>query len=302
MGAFKKVALLGKGRLGSAILQQLVDNGFAVTVLSRDPSAIKDLPSGAEAKQVDYSSHDSLVEALRGNDVAISTFSFTARVDQEVVIEACIKAGVKRYVPDDWGSVSTDPKAQSLPMYHAVVKVQESLKQKADEGLIEYTIFSVGAFLDILLDLPLILDVKKGFIRMFDDGQHPFSSTSLESIGKAVAGALKAPEATKNRNLLIHDFVLTQVKVLAIAKKYSSQTLQWTEARVNAQQELEQAFENVKKNPSNHALVLPLVQAVLLSGKYRGAYPAVDNALVGLPLLTDEELERKLASKLQRDD
>jgi hypothetical protein len=222
-------------------------------------------------------------------------------LDQEAIIEACIKAGVKRYVPADWGSVTTDPKAQSLPMNYPVVKVQKSLKQMADKGLIEYTIFSVGAFLDYLLDFPFILDVKTSSIRIFDDGEHPFSSTSVHSIGKAVAGALNAPEATKNRNLFIHDIVLTQAKVLAIVKKYSPPTIQWTETRVNAQQGLEQALQNVEKNPTDFRLIFPLLQAVLLSGKYCAAYLEVDNELVGLPLLTDEELEKTFAAKLQHN-
>lgn len=294
-------SVLQKGRLGSAVLEELVNNGFTVTVLSRNPSGIKDLPSGVEAAQVDYSSQDSLVEALRGNDVAIATFASGALFNQEVIIEASIKAGVKRYIPADWGSLTTDPKARTLPMNYPLVQVQESLKKKADTGLLEYTIFSVGAFLDYILDYPFILDLNTSSIQIFDNGEHPFSSTSVHSIGKAIAGALNAPEATKNRNLFIHDTVLTQAKVLAIAKKYSPPTVQWTETRVDAQQELEQALKNVEKDPTDFKLIFPLLKASLLSGKYRVAYPEVDNELVGLPLLTNEELEKKFAPKFQHD-
>ncbi|KAL2209746.1 hypothetical protein CC79DRAFT_1340510 [Sarocladium strictum] len=264
-----------------------------------DPSGVKDLPSGAKATKVDYSSHDSLVEALRGKDVAIATFSSAAMLDQKAIVEACIEAGVRRCVPADWGSVTTDPKARSLPTNYPVVQVQDLLEEMANKGLIEFTIFSVGAFLDFLLDFPFILDIKTWSIRIFDQGERPFSTSSLSSIGKAVAGALKSTETTKNRNLLIHDTVLTQAKVLAIAKKYSSPTVGWTETRVDAQQELERSLENVKKDPTNFQVIFPLLQAVVLSGKYRAAYPEVDNELVGLPLLTEEEVEKKLAPKFQ---
>lgn len=80
---------------------ELVNNRFTVTVLSRNPSGIKDLPSGVEAYQVDYSFQDSLVEGLRGNDIAIATFASAAIMNQEAIIEAYIKAGVKRYIPAD---------------------------------------------------------------------------------------------------------------------------------------------------------------------------------------------------------
>ncbi|KAF4341639.1 hypothetical protein FBEOM_4423 [Fusarium beomiforme] len=300
MSSYKKVALLGKGRLGSAVLEELVNDEFSVTVLSRNPSGMKDLPSGVETRQVDYSSQDSLVEALRGNDVAIATFGSGAIMGQEPIIEACIKAGIKRYIPADWGSVTTDPEARTLPINYPTAQVQESLKKKAEAGLLEYTIFSVGAFLDVLLDFPFILDLKTSSIQMFDNGEHGFSTTSLHNIGKAVAGALKAPEETKNRNLFIHDTVLTQAKVLAIAKKYSPPTVQWTETKVDGQKELEKSLDNFSKDPTNFNLIFPLLKALLLSGKYRAAYPKVDNELVGIPLLTDEELEKKFAPKFQR--
>jgi hypothetical protein len=294
-------SVLQKGHLGSVILEELVNSGFTVTVLSRNASGIKDLPSGVEAAQVDYSSLDSLVEALRGNDVAIATFGSGAIMNQEVIIEASIKAGVKRYIPSDWGSLTTDPKARALPVNYPMVQVQESLKKKADAGLLEHTIFSVGVFLDYIFDFPFILDLKTSSARIFDNGEHPFSATSLQSIGKAVVGALNAPEATKNRNLLIHDIVLTQAKVLAIAKKYSPPAVQWTETRVDAEQELEQALKNLAKDPTDFNLIFPLLQAAVLGGKYRAAFPKVDNELVGLPFLADEELEKKLAAKIQHD-
>ncbi|KAF5259324.1 hypothetical protein FOXYS1_10057 [Fusarium oxysporum] len=300
MGSFKKVALLGKGLLGSAVLEELVNNGFTVTVMSRNPSGVKDLPSSVEVAQVDYSSQDSLVEALRGHDVAIATFGSAAIMNQEQIIDASITAGVKRYIPADWGSLTTDPKARTLPINYPLIQVQEYLKKKADAGTLEYTIFSVGAFLDYVLDFPFILDLRTQSIQLYDHGEHPFSSTSVHSIGKAISGALKAHEATKNRNLFIHDTVLTQAKVLAIAKKYSPPGVQWTETRVDAQKELEQALENLKKDPTDFNLVFPLLKAALLSGKYRSAYSKVDNEVVGLPLLTDEELEDKFASKFQQ--
>ncbi|CAG9985881.1 unnamed protein product [Clonostachys byssicola] len=300
MASFKRVALLGKGLLGTAVLEELVNAGFDVTVLSRNASAVKDLPSGTKIIQVDYSSQDSLVEALRGQDVAVATFGSAAIVQQQGIIEASIKAGVKRYIPADWGSLTTDPKARSLPINYPLIQVQTLLKEKADAGTLEYTIFSVGAFLDYVLDFPFILDLKTSSIQVYDNGEHPFSSTSVHSIGQAIAGALKASDKTKNRNLFIHDVVLTQAKVFALAKKYSPPGVQWTETRLDAKQEFEQALKNLEKDPTDFNLIFPLLKASLLGGQFRAAYPQVDNELVGLPLLTDEELEKKFAAKFQQ--
>lgn len=46
------------------VLEELVNNGFTVAVLSRNPSSLKDLWSGVNVAQVDYVSQDSLVEAF----------------------------------------------------------------------------------------------------------------------------------------------------------------------------------------------------------------------------------------------
>ncbi|KAJ3531398.1 hypothetical protein NM208_g8893 [Fusarium decemcellulare] len=299
MSSYNKVAVLGKGLLGAAVLEELITAGFNVTLLSRDPSKVKDLPAGVKTAQVDYSSEDSVVEALRGQDVAVATFGSEAIITQDKIIDAAIKAGVKRYIPADWGSVTTDPKAKTLPFNYPVVKIQDYLKKKAEEGALEWTIFSVGAFLEYVLNLPFLIDLRSKSVQLYDEGQHTFSSTSVHSVGKAIAGALKKPEATKNRNLLIHDIVLSQAKVLALAKKHSPPGTQWTETRIDAAKEFEQSLENLKKDPTDFHLVLPLLKATILGGNYRAAFTDVDNELVGLPLLTDEEFERKLESTLR---
>lgn len=288
-----------KGLLGSAILEQLVKNQFTVTVLSRSASSVHDLPSGVKVHQVDYSSQENLAEALTGQDVVVNTIGMSGILGQKTIIDASIKAGVKRYIPADWGSFTTDPNARTLPILQPMVEIQDYLKDKAAAGALEYTIFSVGAFLEFVLDLSFILDPKAHSIRLYDEGRHPFSSTSVASVGRAVSAALKAREATKNRNIFVHETVLTQAKIVEWAKKYSSLGTRWTETKLDAQQELDRGLEYLEKDPGNIAHVFSIMNASLLGGKYRSAYSKVDNELVGLPLLTDKELEARAASKFQ---
>lgn len=104
-----------------------------------------------------------------------------------------------------------------------------------------------------------------------------------------------------NENLLSDDTVLTQAKILAIAKKCSSPNVEWAETRVDAQLELEKSLKNVVKDLTNFQVILPLLQAALLSGKYGAAYlySEVDNELVGLSFLMEEEVEKEFAPKFQ---
>lgn len=109
--------------MGTAVLGQLSKNGFEVTVLSRDPSSLGKLPAGVSVSAVDYTSIESLVSALQNQDAAVATLGDAGIFGQKAIIDACIKAGVKRYIPSDWGSITTDPTARHLPTNYASVQI-----------------------------------------------------------------------------------------------------------------------------------------------------------------------------------
>ncbi|OBR12537.1 NmrA-like family protein [Colletotrichum higginsianum IMI 349063] len=298
MSTFKNVALLGKGYLGSAILKELVEGGFNVTVLGRSESTKDGLPDGVGFKVVDFASIDSLTPALQGQDAVVSTVSKAGLLTQPVAIDACIKAGVKRYIPSDWGSFTTDPKAHSdlATVLGPMFNTQKYVIEKARAGEIEYTIFSVGGFIDLFTRIPVAFDFANKSIIMYDDGVHPFSITSIASIGKAVVGALKNPDATKNRNLKIHELLVSQAQLLALAKKLSPPGTQWKETKLDGKTEWENALKAVLEDPYNETKILEVIKTSLFSGRYESAYGKVDNELVGVPLLTEKDLEEKMAA------
>ncbi|WYZ45187.1 hypothetical protein EsH8_VIII_000503 [Colletotrichum jinshuiense] len=299
MSAFQNVALLGKGYLGTAILNELVNAGFNVTVLGRSESSKEGLPAGAGFKVVDFSSVDSLTPALKGQDVVVSTVSKGGLLTQDVVIEASIKAGVKRYIPSDWGSFTTDPKAHQefAAVLGPMFKIQELLANKARAGEIEYTTFSVGGFTDMFAQVPFAFDYANKSIELWEGGIHRFSSTSIAGIGKAVAGALRNPEATKNRNLKVHELVVSQAQLVALAKKYSPPGTEWKQTEVlDGQAEFEKAIKAVQEDPVNEYKMMGALKAALLSGRYAAEYKKVDNELVGLPLLSEKDLEARFVS------
>ncbi|KAH1551310.1 hypothetical protein LV164_001336 [Aspergillus fumigatus] len=117
MTTIQKVALLGKGFLGSAVLDPLVKAGFDVTVLTRCRSSVEGVPVGVAVVEVDYTSIDSLEHALP--------------------IDASIQAGVKRFIPADFGALTTAPEAQGLPVRARPVEIQNYLKGKARLGEVE---------------------------------------------------------------------------------------------------------------------------------------------------------------------
>ncbi|KAL4916950.1 hypothetical protein BDW62DRAFT_185171 [Aspergillus aurantiobrunneus] len=74
-----RVALAGKGRLGTAVLNELLKANFQVTVLTRSASSIKDdVPPGVPVREVAYTSAESLQVALKNHDAVVSTVAGVA--------------------------------------------------------------------------------------------------------------------------------------------------------------------------------------------------------------------------------
>ena len=104
------------GVLGFHIAEALLNDGsFKVKVLRRLPETQNDkadllASKGAEIVYVDYNQHDALVNALKGTDALISAvapghtsgaYDFDAL--QTPLLDAAKKAGVKRFIPSEFG-------------------------------------------------------------------------------------------------------------------------------------------------------------------------------------------------------
>lgn len=241
---------------------------------------------------VDYDSLESLESAFRGQDVIVSTTGGEATLGQKLMIDAAIKAGVKRFIPSDFGSLTTDPAASHLPHHIPLVEIQKYLQAKAEEGLIEYTIFSIGAFTDFILNYGMAFDWKTKSAEVWGDGNNPISTTSLAGVGKAIAGALKNPVPTKNRNLHVHELIVTQAQLLALAKKIAPDA-EWNIKTIEDREAEFKRFQDVVKAEPNFPNIIALVKGSVLGGLFNPYYENVDNDLVGLELLSEKDLEVK---------
>jgi uncharacterized protein YbjT (DUF2867 family) len=288
-----------KGLLGSAILTQLLEKGFEVTVFTRSQSSIRDLPTEVHVAEVDYSSLSSLADALKGKDAVVSTITSAAIPEQKIIIDAAIQAGVKRFIPADFGALSTDPSAKELPIHIPTAQIRQYLDEKARDGQIEYSVFSNGIFLELIFSFPFLFDHANRKVELLDNGEHPFSVTRVTSIAKAVAGLLKNPEGTKNRIFYIHDMATTQAQLVKLVKRHSSPEPQWTETKLDAGVELQKHLESFARDGFNLENGAGLLRAAILGGKYASEYKAVENERFGLELWTEKELDAFVASKIE---
>jgi hypothetical protein len=138
------------GNLGPSIVQALLSSNFTVTALTRADSK-STLPAGVHVAKVDYADHNSLVAALRGQDAVVSSIATPALLQQKAIIEAAAEAGVKRFIPSEFGINTTKlPAGSGLEKILAgKLEVQKLLdeKVKSSEGF-SWTGVSTSLFFD----------------------------------------------------------------------------------------------------------------------------------------------------------
>lgn len=122
----------------------LQKSSFNVTVISRKGSD-KTFPKEVKVVNVDYESFDSLKSAFEGQDAIVSLMASAALGVQTKIIDAAIAAGVKRYIPSEFGSNTADPKTvAAVPFFQDKVDIQNYLKSKEKE--ISWSAIITGPF------------------------------------------------------------------------------------------------------------------------------------------------------------
>ncbi|KAM0261395.1 hypothetical protein ACHAQJ_002247 [Trichoderma viride] len=282
-----KVALAG--HLGSVVVQQLLNSGFAVTALTRGGS--HNFPPSVSVVQVDYNSVDSLTNALKGQDATVATLGPGGVGLQKNLIEASIKAGVKRFIPSEFGSDTTNKKTAQLPVFGGKIAIQNLLKEKAASSGLTYSILFTGAFLDYGITNGVVMDLKNKSIEIFDGGDRPYSTTTTTHIGQAIASILKHEEETKNRAIYVRSAIITKNQLLAMGKKAVGPD-GWTEKAVDMDRLVVDAWAELEKpNPNPGVWAFSMIKASVWGEGYGLPFQTVDNELLGIKELTPEELQ-----------
>lgn len=152
MSSLHNVIVVGAGgHLGPHVLRAFdSDSHFKVSILSRASSAAT-FPSHLRVHTVgdDYPQAD-LLEAFKGQDVVISTIATASAGVQKKLIDASVQAGVKRFVPSEFGcNVRNEKGFQVIPQYFGgKVDTVDYLKSKESEGL-TWTTFVTGSFFEL---------------------------------------------------------------------------------------------------------------------------------------------------------
>jgi putative NADH-flavin reductase len=286
--SIKNVIIVGaSGNLGPSILNAfLKEPSFNTTVLSRQGSS-STFPTGVKVIRADYESHDSLKEALQGQDAVLSLVGGMALGDQNKLIDAAIAAGVKRFLPSEYGSNTLDKRGHAIvPAFEAKFGTVTYLQSKEKE--ISWTSIVTGPFLDWGLRIGFFgLDGSSKTATIFDDGEAVFSTTNLHQIGVATVNALRNADLTKNQYVYISGFQTTQKEILATAEKVTG--TKWTVKNASVKDHIEEG--RAKLQAGDFSGILNLLQGATFDREQLGDFSSAGlwNEKLGVPKESFEE-------------
>jgi len=223
MSGLKSIVVAGgTGGLGSFVIKSLLalksstNPNISVYALSRT----SDASSTPEKLGVDYDSEESILSVLKkvDADAVISTLGSPALMAaQHNLVKASAKAGVKLFVPSEYG-LPTDLDHGKTNIYGFKAQTVDAAKEV---GLPYLRVFT-GLFSDIALNGPLLgLYLSPPKLVTLGPGDKPFSLTTREDIGSFLAYAItNVPLSTlQNKILRIEADRVTYNDLLTIAEE-----------------------------------------------------------------------------------
>ncbi|KAG5987781.1 hypothetical protein E4U43_004945 [Claviceps pusilla] len=295
----KNVTIVGAaGNLGSTVFQKLVDSKqFNIQVLRR-PESTSQYPAGIKVIDVDFRSIDALTVALQDQDVVVSVLGATSLHLQTGLIDASIKAGVRRFIPSEFGSDAGHPKNRALLPFIEKVKVEDYLVEKAKTTSLSYTFIYTGAFLDWGIRYNFVLDTSSYQPVLFDDGNQPFSTTTLDTIANGVVGVLTHPAGTENQTIYLSDFKVSQNELLSIAKKVAP-SKPWQPKQVPLDAAVAEADKRLAQGIVDMGTIVPYLYRSLFDPSHGGSFQKTDNERLGVTPKDKTILEELYAEVLK---
>lgn len=186
-----------------------------MTILSRHSSKSRKFPPNSKVITVDddYPVHQ-LVNAFKGQDALVSAIPGRPYTAHLRMIDAAVQAGVKRFIPSEYGNNTCDAAAEQVPLYADKAKVIAKLKASESTGL-TWTAIHAGQFFDWGLEagwLDYHLEEKRAVI--YDSCDRRWSTANMGTVATAVARVLLKPDETKNQPVFVTSFTVSQLEVL----------------------------------------------------------------------------------------
>ncbi|KUL87443.1 hypothetical protein ZTR_04767 [Talaromyces verruculosus] len=309
---YKNIILVGGGgSLGSVLLKTLLSEpSFKVSVLTRQSSkARSSFPSNATVIDIDDSYPvDALVKAFQGQDAVVNAITSFSVADQLKFIDAAIIAGVKRYVPSEFGLDNNNKAARDLsPVFRDKGLVQDYLRSKESTGLTWtaiacgmwigwYAYISSLSLLFVCKSPPMLIYTPQRSLRhnflgfdyaartmtYTDDGEGYLSTTTLDSTALALNRILLSPGTTANQIVFLSDFATTQKDMVETIERLTGE--KWQRKSINTAETIPALKEGWQNG--NAFAGYGLINIGFTKGTYSGHFEpvySVRNKELGLP-------------------
>lgn len=290
MSAIKNVTLVGgSGLLGRFVLEKLLaSNKFNIQVLQRTGSS-STYAATVKVVEADFEDLQSLTAALEGQDAVVSTVGEKGIIGQKLLIDAAITAGVKRFLPSNFGSNMSNPNSRKLPVFKGKVIIEDYLVEKSKTTDLTYTLVYNGGFTDFAIKNKVIMNFSEYKPTIFNGGDSKFSCTSLPTVGDAVVGVLSHPAETENRAVYVSESFISQNQLLSLAKSIAPNK-PWAPVDADLNVVFAGALERLAQGQHDMPTVIPILLKSILDNEYGSNFAENDNELLGIKEKGDEFL------------
>lgn len=274
------------------VVRNLLAANFQVTALVRPSSDASAVPAGVEVRAVDFSDAAALTEALRGHDAFVDC-TLTQDDTPLRLMDAAAAAGVYRYIPSDWSLDPHNEAASALPVFSKRVERDNYLFEtcKKSSGSLTWTVVANGPFLDWNLHTGFMgIDLRGRRASLFDGGDNRVVWTTLDSVGRAVAGVLQHAEETADRAVFVQSVVKSPREMVRHAEAALGGAKFETED-VDAGEANQKALADLFSGKANMLTFGTMIRYANARPEMSSPWAKTDNALLGVPEMSDGELE-----------
>ncbi|GKT89309.1 rossmann-fold NAD(P)(+)-binding protein [Colletotrichum tofieldiae] len=201
--SIKTVAVVGaSGLVGLRVVKALLEKGFEVTAISREILNSR-IPIRSRP-------------AFAGQDAVISAISTVAVIvpgAQDPLIDAAVAAGVKRFIPSEYGLNTRNLEGEILGDWlKAKTAAVDYLIKKTEESTnFTWTGIGTSLFFDWSITRGIYgISLENRSITIFDSGNQKVSTTSLAFLAEGIVAVLQHPVETANKYINIVEFEVTQ--------------------------------------------------------------------------------------------
>ena len=262
MAGFQSILVLGAGELGMAVLRGLAEHpqrkSHKICVLLR-PATID---STDPQKQAQRSEFQSLGISTKAGDVITASISelaalcepFTMVISctgmvagpglQIKLTQAILKAGIKRYIPWQFGvDYDTIGRGSAQDLFSEQLDVRDLLRGQTKT---EWIIVSTGMFMSFLFEGSFgAVDAERKVVRALGGWQNRVTVTAVEDIGKMTAKVVFGEPKIKNEVVFIAGDTVTYGQVASVLEQCLGSFVdhvEWTKDNLK---------EELKKDPNN---------------------------------------------------